>query len=273
MRFCNLLYVIPVTLLSQAAIAQCSLGGPNAKTEWNVGYQAAIPLSSMGAHANTVHSFAFGGFYRIPKSQGLVDVGLEMTIGSYASFTRTQTFGMNGVETPVLVNYNSGVSTGSAILRYNYFRSDAVTAFAAVKGGYAGFSSRIMIEDPDDPDGCKPLENNKLISDHTWTAGVRTGANVDLHGFFSKLQSKTFMIQAYVGYLHGGNVDYINIKNMSTDDHASQNHTTSPADGSRPLEVNFVNLQTGSLHEHEVARVYTNPVQFLECGLSFVIRL
>ena len=38
----------------------------------------------------------------------------------------------------------------------------------------------------------------------------------------------------------------------------------------RPVDVRFVNLQSGTLHTHEVARVYTSPVQFLECAEYFL---
>jgi hypothetical protein len=268
-----LFLVIPIALFGQAAIAQCTMGGPNAKTDWSLGYNAGIPVGQMGLHTNTIHSAAFGGYYHLPKSQGRVDVGMEWTFGSYASFTKTQDFGMNGVETPVKVNYNSGVTTGSAVIRYNYFRSNTLSAFVAGKAGYAGFSSRIQIEDPNDPDGCKPLEDNKLISDGTWIVGARAGANVDMQTFFKNIRGQTFLLQAFVGYVQGGNVDYINIKNTSSDDHTSQVHGATMPDDGQPLEVRFVNLQTGTLHEHEVARVFTNPVQFIECGLSFVIRL
>jgi hypothetical protein len=272
MRFQALLYVMACALMAQTATAQCLKSGAAAKTEWGMGYNAAIPLGEMGVHANTVHSFAMSGFYRIPASAGRIDVGLELIAGSYAAFTRTQVFGVNGVETPVEVNYNSGVTMTSAVFRYNYFRTENLTFFAAMKGGLATFRSRIYIEDPNDPDGCKPLEDDKLIADHTWTAGVRTGANVDMRYFVKKLPAQSLMIQPYVGFVQGGTVDYINVRNTTTDDHTSHGQAATTADGGKPLDIRFVNLQTGTQHSHEVARVYTSPVQFLECGISLVMR-
>ena len=272
MRLYAILYAIPLALLTEAATAQCHTSGVNAKTEWNMGYHAAIPLGEMGTYASTVHSFAMGGYYRLPASHGRADVGIELVTGSYASFTRTQVFGMNGVETPVQVQYNSNVTMTSAVFRYHYLRTNNLTAFAALKGGFAGFSSKILIEDPEDADGCKPLDENKLISDYTWTAGVRTGANLDMHSLIKKMPKQSFFLQTYVGYVQGGNVDYINIKNTTTDDHTAHSHAATTADGGRPVDVRFVNLQTGTQHSHEVARVYTSPVQFLECGVSMVLR-
>lgn len=200
-----------------------------------------------------------------------MDAGFEFTAGSYASFTRTQVFGINGVETPTQVSYNSNINTTSAVFRYNYLQKDFVSAFGSFKAGYAGFTSRILVEDPNDPDGCKPLDNNKLISDHTWLIGVRTGANIDMSLFFKRMNNRTFFFQPYAGFIQGGNVDYINVNNTTEDDHST--HGTTSADGSTPLDLRFVNLQTGLEHSHEVARVYTSPMQFFECGFSFVVRL
>jgi hypothetical protein len=179
---------------------------------------------------------------------------------------------MNGVQTPMNVNYTSGATTTSAVFRYNYFQSKDVTAFASFKGGWSGFSSRIMIEDPNDPDGCKPLDDSKLISDHTWIVGARTGANIDLHLLFNNMPAQFFYFQPYVGFVQGGNVDYINVRNTTTDNHSGHGHSTNSADGTS-LDVRFVNVQTGLMHTHEVARVYTSPVQFMECGFNLVLRL
>lgn len=273
MRFYTLLFALPVLMLTTSAEAQCGAGGPDARTEWHMGYNAALPLGDMGNHANTVQSFDFGGFYRIPSSKGKMDAGFEITAGSYASFTRTQIFGINGVETPTDVCYNSNVNTTAAVFRYNYLQTGFVTAFGSIKAGYAGFNSRIRIEDPNDPDGCKALEDNKLISDHTWLVGARTGANIDMSLFFKKMNDQFFFIQPYVGFVQGGKVDYINVSRTTQDDHSGHGQSTTTPDGGTPLDVRFVNLQTGLQHSHEVARVYTSPMQFFETGISFVIRL
>ena len=272
MRLCPILCAIPLALLTQPAMAQCGIGKALEKTEWSIGYNAGIPLGEMGTYANTAHGFALRGFYRVPASHGRVNVGLEVITGSYASFTRTQNFGMNGVETPTDVTYNSNVTTTSAVFRYNYLRTKTLNVFAAVKGGFAGFNSKIMIEDPNDPDGCEPLDKKNLISDYTWTGGIQTGANLDMQHFFKKLPAQTLLLETYVGYLQGGNVDYINVKNTTSDNHTSHNHAAATPDGGRSLDVRFINLQTGAQHSHEVARVYNSPVQFLECGLSLVVR-
>jgi hypothetical protein len=259
-------------IFSKPAGAQ-SVGASPGRTEWSIGYNASIPIGEMHQHANTLHSFAMSGFYRIPASMGKIDVGVEVTLGNYAYFTKTEVFGMNGVQTPMHVNYSSNATTTSAVFRYNYFQSKSVTAFASLKGGWAGYSSNIMIEDPNDPDGCKPLDQNKLISDDTWIVGLRTGANIDLKVLFPRLPDQFLFFQPYVGFIQGGKVDYINVRNTDMDDQSAHGHSMNSADGSNPVEVRFVNMQTGLMHTHEVARVYTSPVQYLECGFNVAIRL
>jgi hypothetical protein len=57
-QFTKRIYAIigaAMLIFSKPAGAQ-SVGGPTARTEWHMGYNAAIPVGEMSKYANTLHS-------------------------------------------------------------------------------------------------------------------------------------------------------------------------------------------------------------------------
>lgn len=273
MRVLYLLLAIPFLCLAQDATAQCCLSNCRKGLEISAGYNAARPMGDLSRHTNTAHGISGSVLYYLPKMDQRLGIGLEAATGTYASFTKTQEFGMNGVQTPMDVNYNSNASTYGITARYEYLRINTVTAFAGIKAGIANYASRLSIEDPEDEDGCEAVDTKNLISDNTWMAGAYTGARLDMNTFFRKMPAQNFFLQIYAGYTRGGQVDYINVKKVTTDNHAAHSHSTTNPDGSTPLNVRFINLQTNDMHTHEVARVYTSPVQLMEYNISLVMRL
>lgn len=261
------LLLLPVLVATIPAFAQ-----QNKHVEISAGYNAGMPFGSLKSHANTIHGMNVRTMYLIPATKGRMGLGFDFSSGSYAAFTRKQTFGFNGVQTPTDVRYNSRATSVGAFARYNFFSTEAVDVYAGLKGGLINFSSDLQIEDPNDPDGCAPVDTKNLISDNTWQAGAQAGMNFDMKTVFKKLPSKTFLVQGYVGYVYGGKVDYINVRKRTVDDGSGSHHQASPNDGSYALSMRFVNLQTNEQHYHEVARVYTSPVRLMEAGVSLVVR-
>lgn len=265
MRLYSLLPLLALAAALPAAAQQ------NKHVEISLGYNAGIPLGDLKSHANTIHGINFRSMYLIPSTAGRMGIGIDLNTGTYASFTKTQIFGFNGVQTPTDVHYNSSATSASVVGRYSFFRTGNLETYAAVKGGLMNFSSHLQIEDPNDPGGCAPVDTKNLISDNTWQGGAQAGANLDMKTFFKKMPAGTFLLQGYIGYTQGGKLDYINVRNRTTDD--SHNHTQpEPNDGSSSLSMRFVNLQTNEQHYHEVARVYTSTVRLMEAGVSLVVR-
>jgi hypothetical protein len=235
--------------------------------EMATGYNAAMPQGDMQNKANTVHGIELQILYLIPSNNKL-GIGVQLDAGSYASFTRTQVFGFNGTSTPTNVNYNSNVTSGALVVKYNFIQTDNYGAFASVRGGMTNFTSKLEVEDPEDVDGCHPLETRNLTEDYTWQAAARVGATIDMHAFINRMPSGLLSLQGYAGYVYGGNVDYINVKKTSGHDHS----TTVQTNDGKPVTMQFVNVSTSQTHDHEVARLYNSPVRFLEAGISLVIR-
>jgi hypothetical protein len=260
----KLLIAVASCLLSAPAIAQPA-------GEASIGYGLGLPGGSLRDHSSALHSLNLRAAYLLPKTEGRLSAGLEFSTGTYASFTRKQEFVFgNAAPSPFDVTYSSNVSSLNASVRFEALRIGGIGLWAGVKGGGTKFKSGFTIADPEDSDGCEPLESEKLARDFALQGGAEAGVNVDLAMFSKSMAKDQILVQFRAGLLRGGAVDYINVR--ATEDSRHHNHT-SVNDGSTPVNVRFVNVGTGIEHQHEVARMHTSPVNYLDCGVSVVVRL
>jgi hypothetical protein len=195
--------------------------------------------------------------------------------------TQSQEFGLNAGElTPTDVTYRSSVTTVSATLRYTLLRTQYFDAFAGVKGGLANFSSSVEVHDAlstmADPFGCGPMPSANIVSrsDNTWQAGLTTGATMDMKALVKSAPRNTFLIQANLGAIRGGNAAHIMPASSGSTGH-SHHGTAATGDGT-PVNLQFIDYNNSTAapttHMHEVARVYASPIRFFEAGLSLAVR-
>jgi len=264
-------------ILLSAAILFAA-GSASAQTgEFGLGYELALPSGSLRTHTAPLHSFNMRAAY-VPKAfGGRLSAGIEASVGTYASFTREQAFSLTGTEPTMMdVNYSSNVTTLTAGARYEILRYRGVALFAGLKTGASQFRSGFTIEDPQDVDGCEPLERERLARDWAFVAGAEAGVNVDMGMLIPSLPKDNFYIHARAGLLRGTAVDYINVRR--TEDSRTHNHGahSAPQPASDvagvPVQVRFVNVGTGQQHQHEVARMHTSPVAYTQASIGFVIR-
>jgi hypothetical protein len=240
--------------------------------EATVGYQLSIPMGSMTPHMAPVHAFRLNWLYSIPATRGLFAVGAELTTGTYASFTETRNFGSGSSVAPMDVRYTSSVTMGSLLGRINFLQTESVEAFVGMKGGIAYFSSDVQIEHSSNSGGCSPVDTKSLLNDATWQAGAYGGANIDLNVFHNGIPANRTYLQVHIGATRGGRVDYINVKNRQSASAVQSGGTSNSGSDGRSLEMRFVDMQTGQQHSHEVARVYNDPVRFMDAGVGVVFK-
>jgi hypothetical protein len=233
-------------------------------------YSLGSPQQQMGSNIQSVHSFQAGILYALPGQFKNLSVGLEAGLGMYAHKKVDQTFQFDANSSTVVpVNYNSNVFNVSVQTRYNILDEDQfhVVPYINIKGGLYNFYSNINIEDPNDPDGCKPLERKNLINDKTftWSAGAGVQINPII---FSKRRKEDSKVRIDLGanIIRGGRLDYINTKNL-------MDATSVPEPGAKPLNVKFINVGTQQIHEHSVAQVYNSALRMMEfrAGVSVLI--
>lgn len=231
-------------------------------------YSLGIPTQDMGKNIQPAHSFQAGILYQLPGDLKRLSVGLELGLGMYANQSIDQTFRFDSNTSTVLpVDYSSNVFNASIQMRLNLLSDKKfIIPYINAKGGVYNFFSMVYIGDPNDDGGCHALEQETLMNDHTmyWSAGG--GLQIDPAIFSKQKQRGRLMIDISANTIHGGTISYINTKNLMDAQDIS-------AQAEKPLNVQFINASTQSIHEHTVAQVYTSPLRMLEFRAGIIVKL
>lgn len=199
-------------------------------------YSLASPQQQMGSNIQAAHGLQVGLLRALPGTLRNLQVGLEFGIGMYAhtSVDQTYYFGANN-SSVVPVNYKSNVLNASVQTRYNIVTegTSLVTPYINAKAGVYNFYSNIVVEDPNDPDNCKPLDKDNLINDKTfyWSAGAGVQIHPDV--FLKHKRNGRLRIDISANMIRGGKIDYINTRNL---DNATE---VDEGNGAKPLNIRF----------------------------------
>ena len=237
----------------------------SAQVEGGVSYSLSLPQHEMKQNIRPAHSMNIIFISQIKKLSKL-SWGIEAGFGQYASFTKDQDIRFpDGTGINTKVSYSSNVATAGLLTRFNLFKEAKVNPYLAGKLGYASFFSKVIVDDPEDEDDCKPLDKKTPIHDHSFFASYGAGLQIDVS---SKKKPKNAWINISVSQLHGTNLNYINVKDIKDHIHNDPNTPMPPSDKSVPLSIRFVNVATQTIHEHQLAQVYTSPLRLLEMKIG-----
>lgn len=230
--------------------------------QWDFGssFNYARPNSGMGRNIEQGFGITLEGA-RVLKNAPF-SVGAEFSYNAYGhEKTRQQyTFDDGSVtETNVIVtnSFSNLFLTGKFFIR----NSKLVNPYLSAKMGYSWYRTNLTIEDPEDVDGCQPLESERLLTDGTFTASGGGGVRIDFSGVFKKVKSNMLFLDISAHTTQGGNVEYMNV-------HKQTQHGTPERD----VMARFINNRTQVVHEHHVGHVYTSDVQMMEYRLGVVYR-
>lgn len=238
------------------------LGTTMAQLSAGSGYQLALPLGQMKSNINATHSLTISGLYQLPSAKQL-SLGLEFGLGTYAQKNMEQTFTFsNGSQTVTNVNYSSNMWQAAALLRYDLLKRSSITPYISTKLGYNRLYANIRIDDPRDADGCHPLDRKSLLGDGTITASAGLGVKLDMAAFSRSWDRGQGWFDLNFHYTTGGTVSYINTRKLSS-------ATTASSEGAQPLNLQFINVNTQNIHQHQVAEVFTSPLRMLQIQFCF----
>ena len=229
-------------------------------------YSLALPQQEMGKNIQAAHSLQAGALYQLPAVKNLW-VGLQLGIGIYAHEKIDQTFTFDNHPTVVPVNYNSNVFNINLQTRYNLLneKTPVVPYISAIAGVY-NFFSNINIEDPDDPDGCHPIDRKNIINDKTlyWSAGGGLQINPDI--LLKRKRYGRLRIDFSANTIRGGTLNYINTKHL-------MDAQDMPLAEGKAIQMRFINASTQAIHEHTVAQVYSSSLRFMEftAGVTVIL--
>jgi hypothetical protein len=238
--------------------------------QWKItsSYSLGIPKQEMQKNIQPAHSLQAGVLYQLPGALNRLAVGTELGIGIYANKRIEQTFQFDNNTAAVLpVNYTSNVFNANIQARLNLLgNKNFVIPYINAKGGLYNFFSNVVIEDPENPDGCHALDRENIINDKTlyWSAGGGLQINSGL--FVKRKYRRKVMIDLSVNTIRGGTINYINTKHLI-------DAQTSGTQESKPLNVRFINASTQAIHEHTVAQVYTSSLSMFEFRGGITVNL
>ncbi len=228
-----------------------------AQVELNMGYIYARPSEQMSQNFKGVHGFSLSGGYRIPKTPFMV--GLDLNLGGYGRQSERQTYTFSdGSTTETNVNVSNNIFNLMLLGRIYYPNSSMIQPYIQLRGGISNFFTNLTIEDPEDVDGCAPLESDILKSSTNFAGGVGIGTKINLGKIFSS--ADRFSIDFSANYTTGGQVSYMSLK-----------RSTPQASPSSEVSADFINRHNQVVHKHHVGYVYRTPIRLIDwrLGVSF----
>jgi hypothetical protein len=242
----------------------------NAQFSGTASYNLSIPRKEMAENINPIHALYLGGEYTLPTRRSNISVGINTGLGTYANLSKETTFSFNNNNpTTTDVHYTSNVFSSSATVKIDITKQFLIIPFAKIEGGVQKFYSTIRIDNPNDLDGCKPLERKSILKDATAFYAVGGGLKIDMNSFSNQISRNKNFIEISVSATNGGQLDYINTKELK-DPHEMDEEMPMPEKG-RPLNLKFINVNSNIIHEHKVAQVYTSQLRLIDIRISYRI--
>ncbi|MDJ1499708.1 hypothetical protein [Xanthocytophaga agilis] len=244
----------------------------SAQMEWSLQGNYSRPQGVMGKYIKHAGGLNLQGMYRLPNTP--FSVGAEIGINGYGSQKTHQRYQFSdGSSTEVDVNVNNSFSSFMLVSRVNLIQTGGIIPYIQAKGGYFHYWTNLSIPDPQDTDGCKPLENTSLLKDGAFAATLGAGVRWDISTVFKKAIPERFWIDLSADYTKGGSVRYMNVNIPADPDPVNHHHPVTNADGSTPYTARFINTQSQVVHEHHVGNVYKSYIEQITFRLGITLTL
>lgn len=233
---------------------------------------AEVPFQSEMPRMST--NFGIGTQFAFKPSRYLpVFFELKGNTGLYNTQTRDVTYVFtDGSETDTYVTFKSQMHKlqfGTKVYYTSFYKP--VRAYVTPQIGYTFMNTRMRIADPMDEDDCAPLENSIRHRSGGWTYGAEVGVELDMKKIFTgedRPEQRMYISASYLGSMRP--IDYINVKYMDEHIHnVADEQLMVDADG-RPLNAEFVNLTSGTTHEHKIAEIYNTHLRFISINVGYV---
>jgi hypothetical protein len=258
-----------VLLLLQVLVAACTAA--LAQYDLTTSYIYSRPQQQMGSYINQAHGLQFQALYGLTNSR--LALGAGISFNGYGSQTTEQTYRFgDGSTTETDVSVNNSFSAFNMIGRLDLLPASVITPYVTGQAGYNLYRTSLYIENPNDPDGCRPLENKALQNDGAFSVSGGGGIRWDISSIVKKADRNRFFVDLSALYTRGGRVSYMNVNIPATP--ATHQHQATPASSDVfSYSARFINPVNQVVHEHHVGDIYSSYIQMMEFKLGFVYRI
>lgn len=219
------------------------------------------PVSGMKKDMSNAFGIAFDVAKKMNASP--FTIGTELSLSSYGTQTSRQEYTFDdGTTTETNVHVNNNITNLRLTGKYFLRSGKKFNPYVSGKAGWAWFTTRLTIDDPEDVDGCTPLVNDVLQRDNTYSLSAGAGARFDFSSFFRSMSEQRFFFDLSVHAVQGGRVRYMNV-----------NHDPQSIPAQSDVLAQFINTRTQVIHTHHVGYVYTNMLNMMEYRFGVIWKL
>jgi hypothetical protein len=152
------------------------------------------------------------------------------------------------------VNYYSSLNkiTGGGIFVPLHGRF--ISPYISMQAGVLWYRTKLVIEDPDDPSACDPMETENVKMSVSPVGNIESGVKVQL----KRGHKNPLFLQAGVGYNIGTKATYIKLGDEANDE-TTQSYTSK------------FKMSDGSIHQHSIGTMYRTRTSQLvySIGINF----
>ncbi len=255
----TLLSLVFVLLFMAGASAQ------NQPFQMGFGYVFTAPTGGMKQYIRNGNGFVANLAWTAPSQR--VSVGFEMNHSVYGQDNSTQDYEFpDGSIVPMNIQVTNSFTNLMGTLRMYARTTGLLRPYAELKGGYANFTTQLLILDPNDMDSCEPVDKELLKKDGTMVYSAGGGIRLDFAALSRHGRPGRHYLDFSMNVLQGGKVNY-----MNTDAPAqSHQHSTTRAND---VQAAFINTQTQVVHKHHVGYVYNSYIQATDMRLGLIFTM
>ena len=216
----------------------------------NAGLGMHLPVGAQKDRLKNAYGLTVGYERPIKKSPFYVVADLSWSIFDLKTDEQEVVSPSAGYVTKQKINYTSSIFNLTPGIGYAPLRHSNVSPYVAIKGGYLKYKTRMTLHDPEDEDGCHPLDEENILRDLTAVAVANGGVAIKIPTW-----RNTYHLDIGMNYITGGKAKYLRMHN----DHTQP----APADAV-PYMTKFQQTQTGDVHEHSLGNVYKTRTSQLQ---------
>ncbi|HYH13743.1 MAG TPA: hypothetical protein VD794_00890 [Flavisolibacter sp.] len=214
------------------------------------GLNTHVPIGAQKDKLKNAYGVSLGYERHITKSPFYLVADLSWSIFDLKTREQEVVSPSDGYVTKQKINYTSSIFNLTPGIGYAPLHNKNISPYVALKGGYMKYKTRMALYDPEDDDGCHPLDEENILRDFA-AVGVVNG------GFAIKVPAwgKTYNLDLGANYITGGKAKYLRMQD--------EDATSTPPDAV-PYMTKFQQVQSGDVHEHSIGNVYTTKTAQLQ---------
>jgi hypothetical protein len=209
-----------------------------------------VPVGPQKEKLKNAYGLMFGYEHQLKKSPFYVVFDLSWSIFDLKTVDQEVVNPDDGYVTKQTVNYTSSISTLTPGIGIAPLRDHNISPYVAIKGGYMKYKTLMTLHDPEDDNGCHPLDKESILRDYTAVAIANGGISIKI-----PTAPKIYFLDLGVNYITGGKAQYLRMTNDEIQ--------PAPADA-EPYMVKFEHAQTGSVHKHSLGDIYHTKTEQLQ---------